>query len=270
VLATLEGYCVEGGFDRAYEPATCYSPTIHLGRHEGPGDAFDLWRDYERVIDLVPATGLDGVRLTLEWARLEPRPDEVDDVALERYRRAAAHAKSLGLRVTGVVVDAAWPSWLGQEAWLLPWVESRFVAHTRRVVAALADAVDAFVPFADVEGLWRAGFLDATAPPWRRGARADAQSARAQLERMEHAVALDPFVGPRLVRSWRELSLDQPTSVIADQRRSGEHLDELHVRSLVAGAGPTAGAVGLATRRDGVWSLSAPEALLRVLRGVDA
>ncbi len=54
VLVTLEGYAVEGGFDRPFEPATCYAPTIALGRHAGPGRADNLWRDYEAVLDFVP------------------------------------------------------------------------------------------------------------------------------------------------------------------------------------------------------------------------
>ena len=97
---TLEGYAVEGGFDGPYQPATCYVPTIALGRHVGPGDADDLWHDYERVLDLVPALGFDGVRLNVEWARVEPRRGEVDDAALERYAEVARYATSLGLGVT--------------------------------------------------------------------------------------------------------------------------------------------------------------------------
>ncbi len=76
---TLEGYAVEGGFDGPGEPATCYSPTIALKRQVGPGGADDLWREYETVLDFVPEMGFDGVRLTIEWARIEPRAGEVDD-----------------------------------------------------------------------------------------------------------------------------------------------------------------------------------------------
>ncbi len=171
---TLEGYAVEGGFDGAYQPSTNFRPTIALGRHVGPGDADDLWPDYERVLDLVPTLGLDGVRLTVEWARVEPRRGEVDDTALVRYADAARHAKSLGLGVTLVIVDAAWPAWLGLEAWLLPWVVPLVVEHTRRVVTTIG--ADGVVPFADPESLVN-GFLDASAPPWRHGARVDAEMA---------------------------------------------------------------------------------------------
>ena len=48
---TLDGYAVEGGYDGPHQPATCLTPTISQGRHEGPGDGALLWRDYERVLE---------------------------------------------------------------------------------------------------------------------------------------------------------------------------------------------------------------------------
>ena len=65
----------------------------------------------------------------------------VDEQALERYAQVATYAASLGLGVTGVVVDAAWPAWLGLEAWLLPWVVPHVIAQARRVVSAI-DALE--------------------------------------------------------------------------------------------------------------------------------
>ena len=96
LFVTLEGYAVEGGFDQVGAPATCYSPTIALGRHAGPGAADDLWRHYEKVLDFVPGLGFDGIRLSVEWARIEPRADEVDTAALSRYLEVVRHARSLG------------------------------------------------------------------------------------------------------------------------------------------------------------------------------
>jgi beta-glucosidase/6-phospho-beta-glucosidase/beta-galactosidase len=134
LFVTLEGYAVEGGFDQVGEPATCYSPAIALGRQRGPGGADDLWRQYESVLDFVPGLGFDGVRLSVEWTRIEPRADEIDTAALSRYRAVARHARSLGLEVTVALIDAVWPAWLGQEAWLLPWAAPDALAHGERVV----------------------------------------------------------------------------------------------------------------------------------------
>jgi hypothetical protein len=257
---TLEGYAVEGGFDGAYQPSTCFRPTIALGRHAGPGDADGLWRDYEQVLDLVPALGFDGVRLNVEWARIEPHRDQFDDAAFERYDDVARYAPTLGLGVTAVVVDAAWPAWLGLEAWLLPWVVPRVVDQARRV--AESPGVTGVVVFADPEALVN-GFLDASAPPWRRGARVDADMARSQIESITTLLHNDPLVGPKIVAKSKSVRVDQPATQLRSALESDG--DELYVRSLVRGHGPSASAGLLVKDADG-WRVNASEALLEVLR----
>jgi hypothetical protein len=257
---TLEGYAVEGGFDGPYQPSTCFRPTIALGRHVGPGDADNLWRDYERVLDLVPSMGFDGVRLGVEWARVEPRRDELDDAALERYAEVANYARSLGLGVTVVIVDAAWPAWLGLEAWLLPWVPPRVIVHARRVLGAVA--ADGVVVFANPRALVD-GFLDSSAPPWRRGARIDAGMARAQIASIDAALREDGVVGPKIVATTNSVSIDQPLDRVASAL--SVECDDLYVRSLVRGHGPSASAGLLVNRGDG-WRVEAPPELLEILR----
>jgi len=257
---TLEGYAVEGGLDGPYQPSTCFRPTVALGRHAGPGDADDLWHDYEAVLDLVPALGFDGVRLSVEWARVEPHRDRFDDVAFERYDDVARYATSLGLGVTMVVVDAAWPAWLGLEAWLLPWVVPLVIEQARRVAAS--PAASGVVVFADPQALVN-GFLDSSAPPWRRGARVDADLARSQIDAITRQLRDDPVVGPKLVTSSASVRVDQPTQQVSTAL--GRDCDEVYVRSLVRGHGPSASA-GLAVKDAGGWRVSAPEQLLEVLR----
>ena len=265
LLVTLEGYAVEGGFDRSYEPSTCFRPTIALGRHDGPGDAADLWRDYEQVLDLVPGLGFDGVRLTLEWARIEPRRGEIDQSALLRYAQVARHARTLGLDVTVALVDAAWPAWLGLEAWLLPWVHDVTVAHVRRTVSFLDDVVTGVVLFTQPHDLVAHGYVSATAPPWRRGATREASFARAQLASIESMVREDQAVSAKLVASSGTLSLTGSPAGIAAVRAASSDCDELYVRTLVKGSGPTSSPAGLLERRDGAWCRAVSDELLDVL-----
>ncbi len=256
---------MEGGFDRPYEPATCFAPTIALGRHAGPGEAESLWRDYERVLDVVPSLGLDGVRLTIEWARVEPRRGVVDPDALARYAQVIRYARSLGLDVTVALCDAAWPSWLGLEAWLLPWVVPHVVTHATRVVTELGDDVTGVVAFTDPIGLVTRGFLLESAPPWRRDATADAASAHRQIDQIVERLRSDPEVGPRMVGVTHTIALDLAPEVIAQQRASVANCDEVYLRSLVKGAGPTSAPAGLLAKHGDVWSVVASPDLLRVL-----
>jgi beta-glucosidase/6-phospho-beta-glucosidase/beta-galactosidase len=265
LFVTLEGYAVEGGFDRGSEPMTCYSPTIALGRHAGPGVADDLWHDYERVLDVVPSLGFVGVRLSLEWARIEPRDGDVDDGALGRYLEVVRHARSLGLLVTIAVVDSVWPAWLGLEAWLLPWVVPHVKGHARRLVDVFGDDASGFLLFTQPHELVTSGYLLATAPPWRKSALKDASFANAQIARLSESLLADDIVGPRLVGRSAVISLDAaPQDLVA--ARHASDIDELYVRSLLRGTGPTSVSVGLLSNRGGEWRVSADKELLSALR----
>ena len=252
VLATLEGYAVEGGFDAKREPATCYAPTIALGRHLGPGIADELWRGYEEVLDVAATTKLDGIRLGVEWARVEPHCDQFDAAALERYTQVARYARSLGLRVTVSLIGEVWPLWLGLEAWLLPWVVPFVVRYARRVLDFMASDVDGVVLFAAAEQLVTRGFLDASAPPWRRRANEDANSARAQIAKIVNELdEFEPFAS-LLVRDSKTINVDVDS--LHALRTADVH--EIYVRALVKGKGPTAVPTGLLVRHAGAWLVS--------------
>jgi beta-glucosidase/6-phospho-beta-glucosidase/beta-galactosidase len=265
LFVTLEGYAVEGGFDQSGEPATCYSPTIALGRHSGPGIAADLWRHYERVLNFVPELGFDGIRLSVEWARVEPRAGEIDTAALSRYLEVVRHARSLGLDVTVALIDAVWPSWLGQEAWLLPWAAPHVLAHGRRVVEYFGDHITGVVAFAQPHELVARGYLSASAPPWRRSALIDAGFAHAQIERIMEGFRDDEVVGAKLVTSSAVVTLDIAPDDLASARNSFPD-SELYVRSLLRGAGPTSVGLGLLVQHGDQWRVSASEELLSALR----
>lgn len=243
VLASLSAYACEGGFDGRYQPATCFTPTISLGRHPGPGDAEGLWEDYEVVMDVASEVGLAGVCLEISWARLEPRRGQRDQAALERYARVISHAQKQGLHVGVAAIDAAWPAWLGLEAWLMPWVVPVAIDYAAWVVSSLP--ADSFSVFAAHDQLTR-GFLDASAgPPWRRGAHQDAVSAAKNLEDIEVQSRASSSLFVRSIG----IDLDEVSSA-ADY-----DVDEVHARSLVRGSGPLRSDRGLIARRGTHWIL---------------
>jgi beta-glucosidase/6-phospho-beta-glucosidase/beta-galactosidase len=265
LLVTLEGYAVEGGFDRPGEPMTCYSPTVALGRHAGPGNADSLWRDYETVLDLVPSLGVDGVRLSLEWARIEPRRGFVDEAALARYAEVIRYARGLDLLVTVVIIDAVWPSWLGLEAWILPWTVPYVLTHARRLIEVFGDQATGFLAFAQSNELVTRGFLTRKAPPWRESAVRDAAFAHAQIERVFTLLREDELVGPRLVASSATTTLEVAADDLVQARQSLD-VKEIYVRSLLRGSGPTSVAQGLLVQHGSEWRISARPELLDALR----
>ena len=254
-LVSLSAYACEGGLDERYQPATCFSPVIALGRRRGPGAAAGLWSEYEGVLDLAGELGLAGISLEVSWARLEPRRGRRDDAALSRYAEVIAHARRRGLFVNVAAIDAAWPAWLGQEAWLMPWVAPVAVDYVNWLTRGLS--ADSWSVFAARESMTR-GFLDDEAgPPWRRGAREDHESAAANLEVIAHASAASSGVD---FTTSVDVDLDQLTSA------TGAGAAQVHVRSLVRGSGPLSSPRGLLTRREGEWALAGPEVPAALLR----
>jgi beta-glucosidase/6-phospho-beta-glucosidase/beta-galactosidase len=266
LLATLDGYAVEGGFDVPGGIATCYSPAIGLGRLAGPGEAANLWRDYELAIAQVPALGLDGIRLTVEWTRVEPRADVVDVSAWERYRDVIRFAKSLDLYVSVAVVDSVWPAWLGAEAWLMPWVRTAFSQHLDNFANALGSEVDSVVPFTHGPDLVESGFLRGTIPPWRKRERADAADARLSMASMIESVASHGVLGPLVCIDGREIPAQLPESAWPAVVSEAQHASEVYVKSLVRGMGPTSSTSGLVTISNGVATLEVPQQLLELWR----
>lgn len=114
-----------------------------------PGNGFDTrWVD---DLDMLAAHGLHHVRLTVDWARLQPRPASVDDDAVEWYRDVAQHARSLGISVWFTLLERDVPQWFDDEGgfadaksagrWWPRWVEA--------VTDVLGDLADGWYPIDD-------------------------------------------------------------------------------------------------------------------------
>jgi hypothetical protein len=162
--------------------------------------------------------------------------------------------------------DAAWPAWLGLEAWLLPWIVPYALAHAQLVGERLGELATGLVTFTDRTSLVRRGFIEGTAPPWRRGGALDARSALAQIERIDQSLATSETLGPRLVASSRTIDLDLSRSEFAQQYALGARCHEIYVRSLVQGHGPTSAPAGLLERHDNSWAKGASAQLLDLFR----
>ncbi len=165
---------------------------IGLGRSEGPGHADNLRHRYDDLWQRVGSLGLDGVRLGLSWARVQPRARVRDVEALETYRRVVDHAHQRDLWVSVELVDGAWPSWLGMEPWTKPWVKDALARYVRLVTAEIG--ADEYVITSDVDELVD-GYVSGQRPPWRRDALEERTlAARNLVEWMSEIRATSPDV----------------------------------------------------------------------------
>ncbi|MCC7440861.1 MAG: glycoside hydrolase family 1 protein [Bdellovibrionales bacterium] len=75
------------------------------------GVAVDHWNRFREDHRLAKNLGVSQFRMTLEWARIEPREGVVDAGAVEHYREAVAHLEGLGIEPLLTLHQLTLPKW---------------------------------------------------------------------------------------------------------------------------------------------------------------
>ena len=233
---TIDGYAVEGGYDVEGRPHTSFSVAQSLGKIRASLRSPGTFEHLDELVGRAAAMGCGELRLTMEWARLEPRADDRDLDALGTYERALRAARAAGMSTAVVLCDTAWPSWLGQEPWLSSWAPERFAAHAGWLAGRLDGVAQSAVTFRAPNRASGDGWRDATRPPYRKGAGADATSAldgmlvahllaatsiEIAAPTMRRAVLFEAsprYVGEAL---WRDLAAGIVDPVLLEARRDG-------------------------------------------------
>lgn len=78
---------------------------------EPSGDAIDSYHRYPEDMRLLAEAGLTAYRFSIEWARIEPRPGEVDVAELEHYQRMIDTCLGLGLTPVVTLHHFTSPMW---------------------------------------------------------------------------------------------------------------------------------------------------------------
>ncbi|MBF6589755.1 MAG: glycoside hydrolase family 1 protein [Ktedonobacterales bacterium] len=157
----------------------------HTAGGQRSGLACDWWAHAERDFDLAQELGLNALRLSLEWSRIEPRPGAWDNAALARYRQMLQGLRARGLEPLVTLHHFTHPLWFEDRgAFLAPDAVERFARYAVRVVEALGDLCDfwctinepnVYATFAYQLG----GFPPGRTGDFRRAMRAQAGMARA-------------------------------------------------------------------------------------------
>ena len=105
--------------------------------------------------------GITDVQLTLDWARLQQKPTEIDDDWAERFEQILQAADAIGLRPWACLHDGSIPRWFDNDGgfgndeaftrWWPRWVE--------RAADRFGDLVGGWIPFTRIPP-------DATDQPW--------------------------------------------------------------------------------------------------------
>jgi beta-glucosidase len=143
----------------AWEQAGHARPSL-----DGNGFAIDHADDFA----LFARHGLGVVRLTLEWARLEPSEGHRDGAVVERSRDVLTAARDAGLEVWATLADRTLPGWfsIDERGWRDRRARSYFwPRHVEHVAEDFGDLVAGWAPIARAISTARAAFLTGSAPP---------------------------------------------------------------------------------------------------------
>ena len=115
---------------------------------EPSGDACDHYHRYRDDIALVKALGFNTLRMSIEWARIEPAPGEFSRAELEHYRRVLATCQEHGLKPFVTFSHFATPRWFAADGgWENPRSPEMFVRYCERAAQHLGDLIHASATF---------------------------------------------------------------------------------------------------------------------------
>jgi beta-glucosidase len=112
----------------------------HVADGSTSGLACNWWNCAEEDFDRAAALGLNALRMSVEWSRVEPRPGIWDHAAFDRYREMLRGLRARGLEPMVTLHHFTNPLWLAERGgWASEEVGSLFERYITKVVETLGD-----------------------------------------------------------------------------------------------------------------------------------
>jgi beta-glucosidase/6-phospho-beta-glucosidase/beta-galactosidase len=175
------GFQIEGGYNGPGQPANNWLAWEQVGRVEPSGDAVGFWTRPEQTLDRAAGLGCTSFRLGVEWARVVPDYDRLDERALAGYVDLVRGCLDRGLEPLVTLHHFTHPAWLGEDFWLRPDAPRHFRAWSEVVVDALGPLVRHWITINEINVLALGSWFLGMFPPGRVLALADVATAEDNL-----------------------------------------------------------------------------------------
>ncbi len=137
---------------------------------ECSGLACDWWKNAERDFDLAQEFGLNALRISVEWSRIEPQPGVWDVVALQRYRQILQGLLSRGIEPMVCLHHFTHPIWFEQQGGFLGADAVKlFERFSRHVLNELGDLCNYWITFNEPNVFASLGWVLGEFPPGGKG-----------------------------------------------------------------------------------------------------
>ncbi len=126
-----------------------HADTSNLGPTAGNG-FYKRWPD---DLALLQELGLTDLRLTFDWARLQPKPGDLDGAWADRFEQMLAASDAIGLRVWATLHDGAEPRWISNEGGLGDdnVAEKWWPRYVERIADRFGEKISGWIPFSGVD-----------------------------------------------------------------------------------------------------------------------
>jgi len=122
---------------------------------------------------LIASLGVTDIRLTIEWARIEPLEGKIDTESLDRYRDMIDHARQVGLAPWLTLHNTSLPGWFSEDAKGFLDEHGReyhWMKHVDRCAEQFGDVAAGWTPIEDPVGWAIRAYGLASRPPGLRSA----------------------------------------------------------------------------------------------------
>jgi beta-glucosidase len=185
-------------------PASDYARWEQLGRVPPSGDGNGFGHRFREDFALLASLGLTHHRLSLEWARLEPRQGHHDSEAIEHSREVLTAARDAGLETWVCLHHFSLPGWFADDLGGFTNDRARgyqWPKHVDFVAETFGDLVTGWKPINEPLAFAAGGFLSGSMPP-----------GQADVEQFADALRSTHLAN---IEAWRLLrSGDQPVATV--------------------------------------------------------
>jgi beta-glucosidase len=141
---------------------------IKSGDHVGL--ACDWWHNAEQDFDRARDLGINALRLSLEWSRIEPEEGRWDAGAIKRYRAMLQALRERGMRPFVTLHHFTNPLWLeARDAFHSPHSVRLFERFVKKVVEELGDLCADWSTFNEPNVYASLGYFLGEFPPGKKG-----------------------------------------------------------------------------------------------------
>jgi beta-glucosidase len=153
------------------------------------GLACDWWEHAEEDFDRARDLHVNGMRLSLEWSRIEPEPGRWNDAANARYRQMLEGLRARGIEPLVTLHHFTNPLWLEQQGGFAnESVIAHFARYARHCVEVFGDLCDFWCTVNEPNVYATLGYLLGIFPPGQKGDTIGSVRVQARLLRA-HAAA---------------------------------------------------------------------------------